>query len=165
MFLTRIWFSGYDILSHETETDILDGMVSIIIATLFVSLGVYSQRLAHKLFEHPKVLEMMRLHSKTFAKMNVAILAILILAGFCAVLNMSNIEYAYRYSESIVNKTDVNPCQTVEVPLLICQFYFFLSSRLFVIFFTLECHGWSCTNLRSKNSYYCHQKVYLSTRM
>merc|ERR1712141_926030 len=38
MFLTRIWFSGYDILSHETETDILDGMVSIIIVTLFVSL-------------------------------------------------------------------------------------------------------------------------------
>ena len=75
----------------------------------------FSFRLAHKLFEHPKVLEMMRLHSKTFAKMNVAILAILILAGFCAVLNMSNIEYAYRYSESIVNKTDVNPCQTVEV--------------------------------------------------
>ena len=74
-----------------------------------------SFRLAHKLFEHPKVLEMMRLHSKTFAKMNVAILAILILAGFCAVLNMSNIEYAYRYSESIANKTDVNPCQTVEV--------------------------------------------------
>ena len=74
-----------------------------------------SFRLAHKLFEHPKVLEMMRLHSKTFAKMNVAILAILILAGFCAVLNMSNIEYAYRYTESIVNKTDVNPCQTVEV--------------------------------------------------
>ena len=37
-------FLGYDILSHETETDILDGMVSIIIATLFVSLGVYSQR-------------------------------------------------------------------------------------------------------------------------
>ena len=37
-------FLGYDILSHETETDILDGMVSIIIVTLFVSLGVYSQR-------------------------------------------------------------------------------------------------------------------------
>jgi len=136
MFLTRIWFSGYDILSHETETDILDGMVSIIIATLFVSLGVYSQRLAHKLFEHPKVLEMMRLHSKTFAKMNVAILAILILAGFCAVLNMSNIEYAYRYSESIVNKTDVNPCQTVEVPLLICQVYFF-SQAVYSLFFLL----------------------------
>ena len=80
-----------------------------------LSFTLVSFRLAHKLFEHPKVLEMMRLHSKTFAKMNVAILAILILAGFCAVLNMSNIEYAYRYSNSIVNKTDVNPCQTVEV--------------------------------------------------
>jgi len=136
MFLTRIWFSGYDILSHDTETDILDGIVSIIIATLFVSLGVYSQRLAHKLFEHPKVLEMMRLHSKTFAKMNAAVLAIIILAGFCAVLNMSNIQYAYRYSESIVNKTDVNPCQTVEVPLLICQVYFF-SQAVYSLFFLL----------------------------
>ena len=87
------------------ESTVLDSLV----------LTLLSFRLAHKLFEHPKVLEMMRLHSKTFAKMNVAILAILILAGFCAVLNMSNIEYAYRYSESIVNKTDVNPCQTVEV--------------------------------------------------
>ena len=44
MFLTRTWFSGYDILSHETETDILDGISSIIIVTLFVSLGVYAQR-------------------------------------------------------------------------------------------------------------------------
>jgi len=136
MFLTRIWFSGYDILSHQTETDILDGIVSIIIVTLFVSLGVYSQRLAHKLFEHPKLLETMRLHSKTFAKINVALLAILILAGFCAVLNMSTIEYAYSYSDSMVNKTDINPCQTVKVPLLICQVYFF-SQAVYSLFFLL----------------------------
>ena len=92
-----------------------------------------SFRLAHKLFEHPKVLEMMRLHSKTFAKMNVAILAILILAGFCAVLNMSNIEYAYRYSESIVNKTDVNPCQTVEVHYIAKKNIFMTLYRLFFL--------------------------------
>jgi len=136
MFLTRTWFSGYDILSHQTETDILEGIVSIIIVTLFVSLGVYSQRLAHKLFEHPKLLEMMRLHSKTILKINAAFLAIIVLAGFCAVLNMSTVEYAYGYSSSIVNNTNVNPCQTVQVPLLICQVYFF-SQAVYSVFFLL----------------------------
>jgi len=136
MFLTRTWFSGYDILSHQTETDILEGIVSIIIVTLFVSLGIYSQRLAHKLFEHPKLLEMMRLHSKTIAKINAAFLAIIILAGFCAVLNMSTIEYAYSYSPTIINNTNVNPCQTVQVPLLICQVYFF-SQAVYSLFFLL----------------------------
>ena len=87
--------SGYDISSHMTDTDILDGIVAISIVALFVMLGVYSQRLAHKLFEHPKILEMMRLHSKTIMKLNACILLIVILASFTVTLNMATFDYSY----------------------------------------------------------------------
>ena len=123
-----------------TETDILDGIVAIIIIALFVSLGVYSQRLAHKLFEHPKILEMIRLHSKTIAKINAAVLAILVLGGFVVVLNLATVNYAFwNISPEFSNSTDpdaMNPCQTVEIPLLICQFYFF-TQLVFSVFFLL----------------------------
>ena len=78
-----------------TDTDILDGIVAISIVALFVMLGVYSQRLAHKLFEHPKILEMMRLHSKTIMKLNACILLIVILASFTVTLNMATFDYSY----------------------------------------------------------------------
>ena len=140
MLLTRIWFSGYDISSHTTETDILDGIVAIIIVSLFVCLGIYAQKLAHRVFEHPKLLEMMRLHSKTIAKINAAVLAILVLGGFVVVLNLATINYAYwDLSPEFSNSSDpdeMNPCQTVEIPLLICQFYFF-SQVIFSVFFLL----------------------------
>ena len=79
---------------------------------------------------------MMRLHSKTIAKVNAAVLAIIILAAFCGVLNMCTIKYSYRFSKTLINNTDVNPCQTVEVPLLICQVYFF-SQVVYSLFFLL----------------------------
>ena len=136
MLLTKIWFSGFDIKSHMTETDILDGIVAIIMVTLFVTMGIYAQRLAHRLFEHPKILEMMRLHSKTIAKMNAAILTILVLTGFNVVLNLSTIDYSYWTVDNLNITTEVNPCQTVEIPLLICQFYYF-SQVIFSLFFLL----------------------------
>lgn len=145
MLLTKIWFSGYDISSHMTETDILDGIVAIIMVGLFVTLGIYSQRLAHRLFEHPKILEMMRLHSKTIAKINAAILAMLVLAAFVIVLNLATINYSFWFIQPSINQTmpedwysnsTINPCQTVEIPVLICQFYYF-SQVIFSAFFLL----------------------------
>ena len=87
-------FSGYDIYSDDTETDILDGIVAVTIVLLFTMLGVYSQRLAHRIFEHPKFLEMMRLHSKTILKLNASILSVFVLAGFIVTLNLATFEYA-----------------------------------------------------------------------
>ena len=69
--------------------------------SLFVTLGIYAQKLAHRLFEHPQLLEMMRLHAKTIAKINAALLAILVLVGFVIVLNWSSINYSYFHYEQV----------------------------------------------------------------
>ncbi len=39
MGFTRIWFSGYDIASLHTQSDVLGGTVSAIMIALFVGLG------------------------------------------------------------------------------------------------------------------------------
>ena len=68
--------------------------MAVTLASLFAILGVYSQRLAHRIFEHPKFLEMMRLHSKTILKLNASILSVFVLAGFIVTLNLATFEYA-----------------------------------------------------------------------
>ncbi len=48
-----------------------------------------------RLFEHPKFLEQMRLHSKTIAKINAAALLVVVLGAFMIVMNLCTINYAY----------------------------------------------------------------------
>ena len=85
MVFTRVWFSGYDIASVHTQSDVLDGTVSIMMMILYIGLGVYSHRLAYRLFVHPKFLELMRLHSKTIIKLNAAVVLQIILVTFVIV--------------------------------------------------------------------------------
>ena len=54
---TNAFYSGYDISSVHTPTDILDGIVVVLMVTLYCGIGVYSHRLAYRLFVHPKFLE------------------------------------------------------------------------------------------------------------
>ena len=69
----------------QTNSDILSGTVSILMMILYIGLGVYSHRLAFRLFVHPKFLELMRLHSKTIIKLNAAVVVQLILVAFVLV--------------------------------------------------------------------------------
>ena len=85
LVFTRIWFAGYDIASVHTQSDVLDGTVSIMMMILYIGLGVYSHRLAYRLFVHPKFLELMRLHSKTIIKLNAAVVLQIILVTFVVV--------------------------------------------------------------------------------
>lgn len=41
MGFTRIWFSGFDIASVHTQSDVLDGAVSLVMIALFVGLGQF----------------------------------------------------------------------------------------------------------------------------
>ena len=145
MLLTRVWFSGYDIQTDTTETSILDGFVAVLMVTLFVTLGVYAQRLAHRLFDHPQIMENMRLHSKTVAKVNAALLTFICMIGFVFVVNWGTFNYTYFYNSdfNMTNfdpKTDnisaYNPCQTVGIPVEICQVLYF-SQLVFSLFFLL----------------------------
>ena len=147
MLLTRVWFSGYDIQTDTTETNILDGFVAVLMVTLFVTLGVYAQRLAHRLFDHPQIMENMRLHSKTVAKVNAALLTFICMIGFVFVVNWGTFNYTYFYDSNFNmtnfdKKTDsanisaYNPCQTVGIPVEICQVLYF-SQLVFSVFFLL----------------------------
>jgi hypothetical protein len=89
---TRIWFSGYDIASVHTNSDVLDGTVSTMMIFLYISLGVYAHRLAYRLFVHPKFLELMRLHSKTIVKLNAAVVIQIILVAF-VIIQVSHSEF------------------------------------------------------------------------
>jgi len=117
------------------------------VMTFFCGLGVYSHRLAYRLFVHPKFLDMLRLHSKSVMKMNAAFLLFIILCSFVTVLNVSTISYSYGYNYNVSllnedpspptplsNATVLNPCQQVEIQVEICQIYW-ASQMIFSLFF------------------------------
>ena len=148
LFCTNAWYCLYAVMSNHTKKDILDGTVTIMVMTFFCGLGVYSHRLAYRLFVHPKFLDMLRLHSKSVMKLNAAFLLFIILSSFVIVLNVSTIDYSYDYNYNIsvinekpeptpaplTNATDINPCQQVEIQVEICQIYW-ASQIIFSIFF------------------------------
>jgi len=143
LFSTNGWYCLYAVMSRHTRKDILDGVVSIMVMTFFCGLGVYSHRLAYRLFVHPKFLDMLRLHSKTVMKLNSAFLLFIILSSFVVVLNVATVDYSYSFRPNatlgpnydtgdgeppapapVSNATaGVNPCQTVEIRVEICQVY------------------------------------------
>jgi len=147
LFCTNAWYCLYAVMSRHTRSDILDGTVSIMVMTFFCGLGVYSHRLAYRLFVHPKFLDMLRLHSKSVMKINAAFLLFIILSSFVTVLNVATINYSYSFQDNatlvtipgpqfakISNATLLNPCQTVEIQVEICQIYW-ASQMVFSLFF------------------------------
>jgi len=147
LFCTNAWWCLYSVMSKHTRNDILDGTVTIMVMTFFCGLGVYSHRLAYRLFVHPKFLDMLRLHSKSVMKMNAAFLLFIILCSFVTVLNVSTISYSYGYNYNVSllnedpspptplsNATVLNPCQQVEIQVEICQIYW-ASQMIFSLFF------------------------------
>ncbi|XP_050735308.1 uncharacterized protein LOC127007891 isoform X2 [Eriocheir sinensis] len=71
--LSNWWFYGYDMASDYTKTTVIDAAVSMFYTLLWGALGLYSNKLAFKLFSHTKFLDMLRLHSKTILKMNASV--------------------------------------------------------------------------------------------
>ena len=125
MIFTNLFYSGYDITSIHSPTDILDGLISVIMVSLYCALGIYAHRLAYRLFVHPKFLENVRLHSKTIMKVNAALVVFLVLAGFVVVQNLIFANYLYGYDDSVAPVTNgtepsprVNPCQNSKSDLL-----------------------------------------------
>eukprot|EP00092_Neocalanus_flemingeri_P002896 GFUD01003098.1.p1 GENE.GFUD01003098.1~~GFUD01003098.1.p1 ORF type:complete len:432 (-),score=56.95 GFUD01003098.1:61-1356(-) len=141
-FLLNAWFSGHDIVSEHTRSDILDGTVSIMLTSFFCCLGVYSQRLASRILVHPKFLDMLRLHSKKVVKVNSAFLIGILLSSFLAILNISSFDKTYHYNQKFtlnLNDTEntlVNPCQLAEVQVEICQLLW-TSQMIYSIFFLI----------------------------
>jgi len=148
LFSTNALISGYNVMSNHTREDILDGTVSVMVMLFFCGLGVYSHRLAYRLFVHPKFLDMLRLHSKTIMKLNSALVIFIVLSSFVAVLNVATINNTYNHVANVTlvnpdidpkpgpqpNDTNINPCQRVEVDVAICKIYW-ASQVLFSLHF------------------------------
>jgi len=145
LFVCNTWYSGYNIVSVHTKSDILDGTVSIFVMSYFCGLGVYSHRLAYRLFIHPKFVGMMRLHSKTIVKINSALVIFVVLLSFVICLNISTVNYTYSYSDNYTNtvldpgvlgsnSSNYNPCQLVDVTVEVCQVYW-VCQMIFSVFF------------------------------
>merc|ERR1719232_2382016 len=95
MWCTNLAYSISAVISNYTDSDILDGIVSIMLISYYCGLGVYSHRLGYRLFVHPKFLDMLRLHSKTIFKLPAAFLLFVILSMFVIVLNAATIQNIY----------------------------------------------------------------------
>ncbi|CAB4068200.1 unnamed protein product [Lepeophtheirus salmonis] len=72
MLIMNLWYCGYDITSEASETNIVDGIVRVMMVLQFTGIGVYAHRLSYRLFSHPKFLELMHLHSKPQILVSVA---------------------------------------------------------------------------------------------
>jgi len=156
MLVFFVWFTGFNIASTHSKSDILDGVSQVAIISLYAALGVYAHRLAARLFVHPKFTDMTRLHSKTVAKLNAAMLVFAMMALFIVAVNWHLSNYMYLSvpepptsqnttdtnstkpaglgSINIDDSDGINPCQTVKIPLWICQTYW-LNQVVFSGFF------------------------------
>jgi len=158
MLVFLVMFTGFYIKSNSNKSDYLDGLAVVAIHTLYAALGVYAHRLAARLFVHPKFTELTRLHSKTVAKLNAAVLVFVIMALYIVAMNLHRGNFMYFWVDipppsntttvatntsqlevgsKQVNTTDsysINPCQKIEIPLWICQTYW-LNQVVFSCFF------------------------------
>merc|ERR1711936_1186922 len=142
-FVLNTLFSSYDIVSEHTRSDILDGAVSTMLTSFFCGLGVYSQSLAYRLLVHSRILKLLRLHSKKVVMVNSAMVIGTLLSCLAAILNISTVPSAYQYNynytypahlDNTTENTHVNPCQVVELPVVICQ-VLWTSQMIYSIFF------------------------------
>uniref|UniRef100_A0A0K2SVV7 Putative LOC590843 [Strongylocentrotus purpuratus] n=1 Tax=Lepeophtheirus salmonis TaxID=72036 RepID=A0A0K2SVV7_LEPSM len=133
MLIMNLWYCGYDITSEASETNIVDGIVRVMMVLQFTGIGVYAHRLSYRLFSHPKFLELMHLHSKTVMKIHSALILFLINVFFVIVHDASDREFILSYREPNSTET-LNPCQQIKIPLFICHSYF-ISQSIFSFFF------------------------------
>ena len=71
----------YDVVSGDTKTSILMGAVNLTIGFGWICLGIYSNKLAAKLFSNQNFVDSVRVHSRTFFKISVAGLLIVFGTG------------------------------------------------------------------------------------
>jgi len=140
LFCTNLTYTISAVISNYSNSDILDGTVSVMTISYFCGLGVYSHRLGYRLFVHPKFLDMLRLHSKTVFKLNAAFLLFLILSMFVVILNVATVQNIYPATGNITvasnssNPESVNPCELAQMSVGICQTYW-ISQVVFSLFF------------------------------
>ncbi|XP_041360958.1 uncharacterized protein LOC121377134 isoform X2 [Gigantopelta aegis] len=85
--VSGFWFKVYDIKSEFSRTTVLIGCVSILIGFAWMLFGIYAHRLAGTLFSNKNFAEAVRMHSKTFMKVSIALI-LMVLSFLVVAINL-----------------------------------------------------------------------------
>ncbi len=108
--ITNTWYKTYDIISEYTKETALSGSVSIFIGIFWVALGIYSNKLAANLFSNARLLDSVRLHSKTIFKISSAGIMIFLTTS---VIVLNNVSAKNMYKDDF--------CVRVSLNVLVCR--------------------------------------------
>ncbi|KAK6167417.1 hypothetical protein SNE40_021451 [Patella caerulea] len=90
--VTGLWFVVSDILSEYSKTTVLIGTVAILLGFSWICMGIYSHKLAGRLFSNKNFVESVRMHAKTFLKIStvgLVVIVCLIIVGIQAYENFT----------------------------------------------------------------------------
>ena len=88
--ITNTWYTIADIVSENTTFDSLNGTIDIMMSISFCAVSVYANDLAYRLFTNRLFLQSVRLHTKTFLKVNSAFIIGLLGLMFIGLYNFEN---------------------------------------------------------------------------
>ncbi|CAG5134553.1 unnamed protein product, partial [Candidula unifasciata] len=119
-----LFFNVYDTLSEFTKTTVLICIAKTILGLYWIGLGIYANTLATRLFSNKRMVDCIRLHSKTIFKVNTAII-VMLLSVTVMVINLYSshhlLETHMPSNGTLVS--DAN-CVSVGVNVFLCKVYF-----------------------------------------
>ncbi|XP_071854738.1 uncharacterized protein [Apostichopus japonicus] len=104
-------FYYFDVNNSKTSFDALSYFITVIMAFGFFFIGLYGNKLAHKLFSNRVFVQSLRLHSRTVLKISAPILLCAVGLGFLVLFEISN-KTIYRD----------NYCEKINLPPMLCHF-------------------------------------------
>ena len=111
--VSHTWYIIYDIINIYTRQTVLTGLVTIAMVLYWCALGVYANQLASKLFNSPKFVDSMRMHTRTVFKVSAA--GILVVVGATMTL-ITSITASQTFSSEY--------CHNVSVSVVVCKVMF-----------------------------------------
>ncbi|GFO01871.1 60 kda ss-a/ro ribonucleoprotein [Plakobranchus ocellatus] len=120
-------FNVFDVMSERSETTMLVGICKCVLGAYWVGLGIYSHSLAARLFSNVRLVECIRLHSKTLFKVNTAFI-ILVLSVAVVIVNIywNRTLIHNKHDPILFNETKVQEgnCATAGINVFVCEMYY-----------------------------------------
>ena len=132
-------FNIYDTLSQYSRTSVIMAVTKSILGVYWISLGIYANNLASRLFSNPRVVECIRMHSKTFLKISTATLVGCLCVTVVAI-NLYNNAFLLDTNTSHNTSTPLTDpnCADLGIRVVLCDIYF--TSK---VLFCLICLVWN----------------------
>ncbi|KAF6033631.1 hypothetical protein EB796_008058 [Bugula neritina] len=123
--IADITFTIWDIKSGLTKQTVTTGLFSIFISLIWVTLGMYANRLGRRLLKSSSVVNDLRLHSKTVFKVPAAVLVTLLALVVVTISNYSAFKFYWDSKACVEVSLDGSLCKVIFI-LRICQTFFLL---------------------------------------